>query len=448
MSNPALVSLIIFGGGWGAEGTQASIEAHVLALKSALSQKQPHVLFASGDPKVRDVQVSAETASDVSALLGVVFDRRDHLAVAYRSAKIPNARPASKRELIDAIRSASSNNTAGTIVFGAGHGTPAEKGERAALELFGLDESLSVDGLAKELDLIKLSAPLAFVLGHCHSGAFTELAYTGADPKARLAEPVRCVLAAVPPDRQASGCSADVADPSARAYLALIAEALVSSAADADKNGRISLAEAHAHARIHDLTVDLPVTTSEMFLVNTLKKAVPDPSTLDFDRVLQNARPADRRVLLELRPAPNATPANVRTAIERAEEAMDKLDDALERGTEGYEAIRRKLLDELLLRFPELANPYHHEARRLLAGDAPELVAFLKSKRELLELEAKESALSALERERFELEKKTARLERWLRAVVTGASEAQLRKKNKRDATTLDKILACEALEP
>lgn len=447
MASPVLVSLIVFGGGWGAEGTQASIETHVLALKSAFAQKQLEVvLFASGDPNVRDVQINDDQEREASALLGMIFDRRDHLAVDYRTAQIPGARPASKRTLIDAIASAA-NNTHGTAVFGAGHGTPESKEERAAIELFGVDQSLKVDALASALDLMKRSGPLAFVLGHCHSGAFADISHRNADPKDRLAEPARCVLAAVPADRQAAGCSADVADPSARAYMALIAEAFTQPSADADKNGRISLAEAHTHARIYDRTIDLPVTSSEMFLARSLGK-LPAPSTIALNRLLPNARVTEKRVLLELRPEKNSTPASVSHTIDQHLAILERLDDELDALDEAYEATRRKLLDELLRHYPELANPYHAESRRLLAGDAPELVAFLKSKRELLELDARQAAITTKEIERFELEKKNARLERWMRAAVTVAAEAQLRKQKKREAKLFDQLVACEALEP
>ena len=140
--------------------------------------------------------------------------------------------------MLDAIRG-SAENTKGTIVFGVGHGSPATKEDPAALELFGPDDSLEVDELAKAIDAVPRKAPLALVLGHCHSGAFVDIAFVGADPKARVAEPPRCVLAAVPRERQAAGCSPDADDPDARAYMALIAEALA-------KNPKATLAEAHA----------------------------------------------------------------------------------------------------------------------------------------------------------------------------------------------------------
>lgn len=440
-ATPTAIALILFGGGWGAEGTQASIETHVIALKSALANKDVRVLFASGDPTVRDVQIGADHENEASALLGLVFDRRDHLHVAYRSSKVEGAHAASKKSVIEAIK-ATADNKLGTIVFGVGHGSPATKEEPAAIELFGPDDTLAVDDLAKALDGAPRKAPLAFVLGHCHSGAFTDLAFVSGDPKSRATDPVRCVLAAVPRDRQAAGCSPDADDPEAKAYLALIAEALA-------KNPKATLADAHAYARINDRTVDVPVSTSEMWIEHALGKKAPAAKTIALDKLLTGARATERAVLTELKPTPKSTPKSAAEELEALNKTMNAIDDEIADLNADYDRIRGDLLDDLLLHFPELANPYHEESRRLMAGNAEELVAFLKSKRELLELDARNGDVQGKEMERFELEKKAAKLERWLRAAVIVAGEDALRRSGAKAAIkTLDKLIACESLAP
>jgi hypothetical protein len=435
------VALIIFGGGWGAEGTQASIETHVLALREGLGSRTVRVLFASGDPTIRDVQVESEEASEASALLGLVFDRQDHLNVAYRPAKTPAATVASKRALLDALRE-TAENSKGTIVFGVGHGSPSSKEERASIELFGPDDSLAVDELARALDGTTRRAPIAFVLGQCHSGAFTELSFVSADPKAKAADPARCVLAAVPADRQAAGCSPDADDPDARAYMALIAEAFA-------KNPNATLTEAHAYARINDHTIDVPVASSETWLAQTLGKKAPARATIALEKLLPKARATERSVIAELQPAPNATPRSVGAELAAIDQTIQKIDDALDELQNAHDRARRQLLDALLLRYPELANPYHSESRRLMAGEADELVAFLKSRRELLEIDARSGEMQSKERERFELEKKAARLERWLNAAQVIANEEALRRsKNRAAIRVLDRLIACESLAP
>lgn len=437
----AAVALIIFGGGWGAEGTQASIETHVLALKSAFASRAPRVMFASGDPAIRDVQISVDQPDEASALLGVIFDRRDHLHVAYRPAKTDGAGTASKRALLEAIAS-TAGNAAGTIVFGVGHGAPETKDERAGLELFGPDDHLSVEDLARSLDQTPRKAPIAFVLGHCHSGAFSAVSFLGADPKARVAEPARCVLAAVPGERQAAGCSSDADDPDARAYVAMIAEAFA-------KNPKATLAEAHTYARINDRTIDVPVASSELWMIRALGKKMRDPKSIALDKLLPRARASEREVLVALLPSPSATPRSVHAELGAMDIEMDRLDRDLETLRDEYDDARRRLVDAVLLRYPELANPYHVEARRLVAGNATELVSFVRARRELLEMDAKDGEMQPLEARRFDLEKKAARLERWLNAAVAVSNEDTLRRSgNKTAVRVLDRLLACESLAP
>lgn len=441
MSTPAAVALIIFGGGWGAEGTQASIETHVLALKSALANRSPRVMFASGDPAIRDVQISIDQPSEVSALLGVIFDRRDHLHVAYRSAKTEGAGTASKRALLEALAS-TAGNPSGTIVFGVGHGAPETKDERAGIELFGPDDHLSVEDLARSLDQTPRKAPIAFVLGHCHSGAFSAVSFVAANLKAKIAEPARCVLAAVPGERQAAGCSSDADDPDARAYMAMIAEAFA-------KNPKATLAEAHTYARINDRTIDVPVASSELWMIHTLGKKSRDPRSIVLDKLLPRARASERAVIAALQPSPTATPRSVHAELGAMDAEMDRIDRDLEELRDEYDEARRRLVDAVLLRYPELANPYHAESRRLVAGDAAELVAFVRGRRELLEMDATDGEMQPLEAKRFDLEKKAARLERWLNAAVTIANEDHLRRTAPKSAqATLDRLLACESLTP
>lgn len=443
-------TVIIFGGGWGAEGTQASIEAHVAALQRVFAG-HPNVttLFASGDSRIRDVQVASDDVSETSQLLGMLFDRREHVDIAYRSSILNGHGPASKKRLLETL-DRSQSVVEGTVVFGVGHGSPATERDRASIELFGPDDKLAVDDLAKRLDSERRRGPTAFVLGHCHSGAFTDLLYVAGDAKRRPATPSRCVFAAVPGDRQASGCTADVGDPDARAYVAVFADALDKKEADADGNGRTSLAEADAYARIHDRTVDVPVTSSEIFLETSLGERAAASSALNFDRLLERASAHDKRVLQELRPYPT------RDVVKRAvqdlavlDDQADQLEDDIEPMRDEWDRVRRALLDELLLRYPELANPYHPESRRLLAGEAREVVAFLRPKRELLELDARDSEIAAKENERLEVERRAARLERWLATLERAANEELLRKSApKRVIESYERLVACEAMEP
>lgn len=434
-------NVVVFGGGWGPEGTQASIEAHVQALAETLSPAEPTVLFA-GDPKLDTVQVAAERENEVDALLGLVFDRRTHLQVEYRKKRIGQG-TASKEAVLAAITASAAKD--GLVILGAGHGTGETADQPAALELWGPDDKLSVQELAKHLDGLK-KGPVALVLGQCHSGAFTSVAYEGGQPP-RLASPPRCVLAAVPADREAAGCTPDLTDPSARSYMALIAEALGDGKADYDGDGAVSLAEAHAYARIHDQTVDVPVSSSEVWLLNRLGARAPRLERIRLKRILRKARPQERAVIEKLengrlvRSGTKKVAAELRAIDARIDEAADRLDQALDQ----KDKLRRHLVDAVLARWPELVNPYHHESRALIAGDAKEIVAFVKGRPEYRELVRRGEEIASRDRRILSLEKKSARLERFVRAAQVIAGERLLKRRDRRAFETL---LACEGMKP
>src|SRR5262245_19868307 len=97
--------VVIFGGGWGPEGTQASIEQHVANLARLLGPSRPTVLFA-GEAEVRSVQVALQKEDATDRMLGILFDRRDHLQVGYRRKVVPSGE--SSREALLAVIAANS----------------------------------------------------------------------------------------------------------------------------------------------------------------------------------------------------------------------------------------------------------------------------------------------------------------------------------------------------
>src|SRR5438552_1678971 len=97
---PSPPKLIVFGGGWGAEGTQASIEANVEALSKALAAQHPNVLFAAGDKKMRSVQIPDKDRDETAEILGMIFDRRDNLNVSYRAPEAAFDGAASKANVL------------------------------------------------------------------------------------------------------------------------------------------------------------------------------------------------------------------------------------------------------------------------------------------------------------------------------------------------------------
>ncbi len=438
-------SALIVGGGWGPEGTQVSIEAHVLALQAGLPPTT-EVLFAAGSPSAPTVQVLSSQPDEAGFLLGMVFDRPDNLGVGYRPTRLPKAGRASKQVFLHSLAAA---HDSPTMVFAVGHGAPATETMAATLELWGPKGRLTVPELANRLD--EISHPVAFVLGQCHSGAFTDVIFVDADHAREVAMPTRCVLAAVPADREAAGCTPDIDDPGAEAYMAAIAYALQHpKRADFNHDNQLSLAEADAWARIHDRTVDVPVASSEVWLDLQLGTRAPDITQWALKELLERAGPNEAAVLQSVLPKKlrGMQASAVALAHQELRTKAQSLDPALRTVLDMRDGLRRQILDAVLSRWPELVNPYHVRARNLLAGPATAVVAFIRGRRQLRQIQSLDLSIRALDSRLLELQRRAARLERWLRTAQRIANEAALRAgANESQIAVLNRLQACEAMK-
>jgi len=435
--------VIIFGGGWGPDGTQASIEAHVQALAAATKAARPTVLFAGGAAGTRSVQIVAPVFDEDSKILGLLFERPTNLDVDYRTPTVASAGPATKASLLEVLSKAKGP----TIALGVGHGSRGADDDVARLDLWGgPGDALAVDELAKLVD--RRTSPIALVLGHCHSGGFTDLMYPGAIPAANIASPARCVLAAIPRDREASGCTADIRDPSARAYAAVVAEALAGAdGADLDGDRKVTLAEAHAYARINDPTIDVPVSTSEAWMRAVVAEVPPRIAGRHLQQIVESARPTERAVVVAL--APKGPIAAAEQRFDQLAAKMEVQDKAIGKLEERRAGLRRRLEDRIIERWPELANPLHPIARALLALKPNPIVHAAKTAPELKEILAVDTLLAAADGKLATLERDSAKLERWLRAVENVVFEGAIRRSGtKQQRASLDALLACEAMRP
>lgn len=436
-------SLVIFGGADGPENDQASIEAQVHQLSAVLSDGQPQVLF--GGAQGQAVRESAEI-DDTTLWLGRIFSAREGVEGLYRESTL-GAKAASLTAFFRAI-DRGQTNPKGTIVFGAGHGS-GPSGEMPATLSLWTDAAIPLDRLAHHLDRRKRRGPFAMVLGQCYSGSFSDLLHRGGQGQGEIAEPIRCVLAAAPHDRTASGCTSDVSDPWAQAYMLEVAQALGRAETDLDGDGAVSLAEAHARAKITDRTTDVPVRSSEAYVARMLGDAAPE--ALSYQDALAAAEVEDRAVLLALAPPggggdPLSAAAAQKTELDRRAEAAEQAIADLDQDLEDAERSARA---RVIARWPELSSPYRASARALLHERAAEVVGLVRGTslgNKLLGLERKVATAS----DRWaELARQSARLERFLRtAAAVEARRRFLRDRGPKERRVLERIEACERLVP
>ena len=108
----------------------------------------------------------------------------------------------------------------------------------------------------------------------CYSGGFANFIFKDGDPKNDLSKQPRAGFFATVEDRVAAGCTPDIREENYREYSTRFWEALCGETRmgqkveqpDYNKDGKVSLSEAHTYVIINSQTIDIPIKTSDVFL--------------------------------------------------------------------------------------------------------------------------------------------------------------------------------------
>ena len=211
--------------------------------------------------------------------------------VRYEPATLGADAPATREHVMDALREALDTTGEPLFVLAAGHGEQGGAARESALTLWG-GWALSVEDVAELLDRAEQPRPTRLVATSCYGGGFAELAFVGANPRKGLRSADHCGLFAAPWDDESSGCDPNPDRRQQESYALHFLHALRGegrhgddrlAAIDLDRDSRVSLREAHAWARIHSRSFDVPTTTSERVLREYAHPYEPERGTHDGD---------------------------------------------------------------------------------------------------------------------------------------------------------------------
>jgi len=377
-----------FGGGSDPMSNQISIAQDLELVRSLLAGRGV-TLFASGpgalvsveraEPRESPLEREAELSLELARLFGPQGGER----VRYEPTSLGIDAPATREHVVDALREAlesgSAEQTEPLVVYAAGHGEQGTSARESALTLWG-GWSLSVEDVAELLDGAEHPRPTRLIATACYGGGFAELAFVGANPRKGLREADHCGLFAAPWDDESSGCDPNPDRRKQDSYAIHFLHALRGEGRDGvdrlaqidlDRDARVSLREAHAWARIHSRSFDVPTTTSE----RVLREYVHGYET---ERGLPDGDPEELSVVhalsaeLELEDERSAR-AKLRELDRIRAEAGSLLDDAQRTSDDSFYALRIALLE----RWPLLEHPWEPRTRQLLEREGPRILQML-----------------------------------------------------------------------
>ncbi len=383
----AEIDWIGIGGGADPMSSQVSLEQD-LRLAREVFGANGRVLFAGG----RDafgVQVLREEA-DGDALrveLGDLLDPRDGRRAMYRKPEIEADGAASPAKVEAALEQALAEGDDPLVIYIATHGEKGDVPADNAAILWG-DFTMSARRLAELLEEGATRRSVRVVVTSCYAGGFAELAFAGANPANGVAAR-RCGLFASPADDISSGCDPNPDRRAQNAYGLHFLQALRGrdrvgtvlprEQVDFDRNGTISLLEAHTRVRIAGHSFDVPTTTSERWLrekVAGLENAS-EVTAEELPEVVE-----EYAVIAALRRELGIVGEEAaRARLVAAENELDVADKRLREVGDELADAAADLRILLLERWPALDDPWHPDFAATYAAHREEIAAVLHAGR-------------------------------------------------------------------
>ncbi len=446
---------LIIGTGPEPGSTQISIEQDV-GLAAEVLPGPRALLFGGGRRAESVVEHRRAESPSLRSRLAALFGAPTDPDSTYRPTRLLPDGPATSRHVLSALDRALAEGRGPLLVYWAGHGEQGEAPQDNVVRLWGAFAITPTD-LATALGRPSVQRSAQVVMTTCFSGGFAELVFEDADPGAGPSARVHCGLFAAPWDDEASGCDPDPERAHQEGFgLHFLnalrgrdrrGRALPADEVDLDGDGAVSLLEAHAHARVSSLGIEVPTTSSERFLRAAFDELGAEPASEapPAARLLpEDAWVADRLG----RELAARTLAEAEDRVESLDAAMEALDERLAEAEARADDAYYRLRIALLERWPALDDPWNPRFAADLERDGAAIAHALDHSPEG-RLHAEASArVDALAAGLDALRVRRARAERLARAYENLELAAQLASRPSPLLERYRALLACERAAP
>jgi hypothetical protein len=444
---------LTIGGGSSPSNNQVSLEKNILYLQRFLADtglgNLPHeILFSDGAAGARDLQFldPNHQAPKANQLLAEIFRQEDGLDLQYRPHAIPHLWGPSGRSSIgkwfDTV-GAKLHDADRLFIYYTGHGGRNRQQNFSTMAMWN-EADMPVREFVKLLDKLPKKVSVVLVMVQCYGGGFGDVIFEGADSSKGLSSANRCGFFATSPDRIAAGCTPDVDEENYREYSTYFWAALYGRkrtgeavpAPDYNKDGHVSLAEAHAWSLVNSDTIDLSMKTSDVFLrrYGKMKTVTASRDLIDTDSgyqtLLDKADPPERATLEGLAQRLDLEGSNRTQAARNLAEVLRKrrktLGDEQKRLRDLHDANCRTLAVLVKRRWPELSNAWNPSVATLLSSDADQIVRMIESAPQYAELHKQDDRLDELEEQMDDLERKWVKCQRFIKTAEHVALAANL----------------------
>ena len=290
------------------------------------------------------------------------------------------------------------------------------------------DEDISTREVARAVGSWPAKNPLFVVMVQCHSGGFANLIFQDGNPRQPLLDRDIAGFFSSTGQRPAAGCTSEVNERDYQDFTTHFFAALSGvsrdgrkiSGADYDRNGAVSGSEAFAWANLNDLSIDVPITTSDAYLRSIFATKDDSWQNTPYSQIVAGASPWQIEMLNGLSSRLNLKgEGRVAAAIAQHQtvKKRNNSDENVPAPDLDEAKLNRKmsaLKSQMLARFPALKSSSKSSGYRAARAQAqswlqsrPADVAFL------------DDALAKYSRAQSNSEVREAMLERFVRGAYT-----------------------------
>ncbi len=438
---------LIISGGPNVQYNQYAIESNARYLeKLTENSRWRRIYFADGKPNSRTISTiqSSPAIEAARALSWILNEESPNDKTIVQSSTLKTIDGASTKPSVTQILSDFARPQADErgLLYFTGHGNAGGSRMRPDYQntTFALwnDDAISAREVARAVQNWPAKNPLFVVMVQCHSGGFANLIFQDGDPSKPLLDRDIAGFFSSTGQRVAAGCTAEVNERDYQDFTTHFFAALSGtsrdgravSGADADRNGIVSGNEAFAFANVHDLSIDVPVSTSDAYLRTVIPYEGDDWQKTPYSQVLAGAQPWQSAMLEGLSAALGLKgETRVAAAIAAHSQLQKRNRNDEEFAAPGVDesALNARLSSlraQLMTRFPDLkAVPQSrrfraaHESAQKWLSERPADVNYL------------DDALAKYTRAQGAAEVREAMLERFGRGVYTIFLQNRLREK-------------------
>ncbi len=385
--------VILIGGGSGVHDSYASFEDSVRWKRSVLSEQDVNLttLFNDGNLTEPDINfVGDDSSHRQTHALSRVFGNADWQKMRYRNHGLNNVDAGTSiKELESTITANLASKSADEILIvhtGRG-GFTGGSADNASLKLWN-DSRLTAKQLHSWIQ--QSNTPVRFVFSQSHSGGFHRLAYENSSQGLKLATQIHCGFTSTSAYQRAETDMTTPGTTDYRDYASYFFSALsgfeydgeiISRFSDMDEDGQTSLREAHLFALLEGRSIDLPLSTSEDYLLRWQPwylRWQPAAKTLPNNEYTRIFR--DIASQLDI-PLTTNVARELRKRIRQLSLNRKELDQLHREQTTAIALLQAKLQSEAFAQWPQLNAPYTSGFATLVRlGKLPEINAFLESR--------------------------------------------------------------------